>query len=191
VVDYLFTRVEVDTDNIMLMGLSMGGYLAGRAAAYEHRLRILIVDPGVLDWGEIFMGNLEEFSPRLRSMYENSPRALNSVLGIAEHLSPFLMWGLIDTMWKHGASTPIEMLDDMQRYTNREGAPLITATTLVIDTAMEPYGQAQQFHDAVTAEKDFMLFTEEEAAPLHCQTGSLAVSSQRIFDWIDEELAGD
>ena len=191
VVDYLLTRPEVDPDGVMLMGLSMGGFLAPRAAAYEHRLRIVIANPGVLDWGEVFMGNLEEFSPRLVSMYENSPRALNSVLGIAAHLTPFLMWGLTDTMWKHGAETPIDMLDDMQRYTNREGAPLITATTLVIDTEMEEYGQAQQLYDAITADKDYMLFTEEEAAPLHVQVGSLAVSCERIFDWIDEELATD
>ena len=37
-------------------------------------------------------------------------------------------------------------------------------------------------------EKDYMLFTEEEAAPLHVQTGSLDLASQRIMDWIDDTL---
>ena len=173
----------------MLMGLSMGGYLAGRAAAFEHRLRICIVNAGVLDWGEVFFENLEEFSPELLAMYRNNPKRLNSVINIAEKLSPFLMWGLTDTMWKHGVETPIALLDDMQRYSNREYAGNITAATLVIDAEFEEYGQARLFYDALTCKKEYMLFTEEEAAPLHVQTGSLAVSSQRVFDWIDTELA--
>ncbi|MDY7029953.1 MAG: hypothetical protein SVR04_16815 [Spirochaetota bacterium] len=78
-------------------------------------------------------------------------------------------------MWKHGADTPVGLLDDMQRYTNRETAKNITATTLVADAEYEAYGQAQEFYEALECEKDYMLFTEEEAAPLHVQTGALAV----------------
>ncbi|MDY7027471.1 MAG: alpha/beta fold hydrolase, partial [Spirochaetota bacterium] len=63
VVDYLLERPEVDPEGVMLMGISMGGYLAGRAAAFEPRLRICIANPGVLDWGETFFTTLEEYSP--------------------------------------------------------------------------------------------------------------------------------
>ena len=39
VVDYALTRSEViDPTCIALMGISMGGYLAARAAAFEHRI---------------------------------------------------------------------------------------------------------------------------------------------------------
>jgi len=188
VVEYLLTRPEVDPEGIMLMGLSMGGYLAGRAAAFEPRLRICIANPGVLDWGEVFMENLAGYSPEMLEMYENHPKRLNGMLKIAGALNPFLLWGLTDTMWKHGAQSPVGMLDDIQRYTNRETVGDITAVTLVIDAEYEAYGQARQFYDALRCEKEYMLFTEDEAAPLHVQTGSLAVSSQRIFDWIDIEL---
>lgn len=166
----------------------MGGYLAGRAAAYEPRIKILITNPGILDWGELFLTKMKEYGPSLVSLYQTSPAALNAVLNVAGFLSPFLLWGLTDTMWKHGAKTPSELLDSMKAYTNREGVGKIQATTLVIDTEAEEFGQSKQFYDELTCEKDYMLFTEAEAAPLHVQTGSLSLASQRIFDWIDEKV---
>jgi len=188
VVDFLSSRPEVDPQGIMLMGMSMGGFLAGRAAAHEPRLRILIVNPGIVDWGEVFFTKLKEYSPELISLYHTSPAVLNATIGIAGRLSPFLLWGLTDTMWKHGVNTPSQLLDSMKSFTNLEGVGGIKATTLVIDAEAEEFGQSKRFYDALTCEKDYILFTEEEAAPLHVQTGSLALASQRIFDWIDEKM---
>ncbi|WP_145954657.1 S9 family peptidase, partial [Zoogloea sp. LCSB751] len=50
VVDYLFTRKEIDPKRIILWGQSLGGYLAPRAAAFEHRLAGCIANGGVYDF---------------------------------------------------------------------------------------------------------------------------------------------
>lgn len=188
VIYYLETRPEVNQKELILTGMSMGGFLAPRAAAFENRLRASVANPGVLNWGELFIERINEYSPQLMSMYRNSPELMNSIIDVMEFLNPFLMWGLTDTMWKHGAKTPKQMLDEMQTYTNKNTAANITAAMLIINAEYEPYGQARQLYDTIPGKKDFMVFTEEEAAPLHVQTGSLAVSISRIFDWIDEEL---
>jgi alpha-beta hydrolase superfamily lysophospholipase len=188
VINAILARPEVEPAGIVLMGMSMGGFLAPRAAAYERRVRLCIANPGVIDWGAVFFAKMREYSPQLVSLYESNPGAVNALLGAAGRLSPFLMWGLTDTMWKHGAATPSEMLDAMKTYTNTDGAARIRATTLVIDGEAEEFGQSKALFDALTCKKTYMMFTEAEAAPLHVQTGSLAVASQRIFDWIDEEL---
>jgi dipeptidyl aminopeptidase/acylaminoacyl peptidase len=46
VVDFALTRPEVDPDRIALMGISLGGYLAPRAASAEPRIAACIADPG-------------------------------------------------------------------------------------------------------------------------------------------------
>ena len=46
VIDYALTRPEIDPDRIALVGWSFGGFLAPRAAAFEHRIAALIADPG-------------------------------------------------------------------------------------------------------------------------------------------------
>jgi alpha-beta hydrolase superfamily lysophospholipase len=187
-VDWLAARPEVAPDGIMEMGLSMGGYLAGRAAAREHRLRAVIVNPGVLDWGAIFFRQINEYSPQILKLYKTDPKRLDSLVTTVGKLSPFLMWGMTDTMWKHGVKTPTELLDQMRLYANTDGARDIRCAVLVIDDEAEEYGQAKEFYDALACRKDYLLFTEAEASPLHVQTGALAVASQRVFDWIDTEV---
>lgn len=53
VVDFAETLPEVDSSRIALLGSSMGGVLAPRAAAFEHRLAALIAVDGVYDLGQI------------------------------------------------------------------------------------------------------------------------------------------
>ncbi len=46
VIDHLLSRSDVDGDRLVLMGCSLGGLLAARAASYEPRLAALVLDPG-------------------------------------------------------------------------------------------------------------------------------------------------
>ena len=47
IVDFALRQPGVDAGRIALMGISMGGALAPRGAAFEHRLKLLIANPGV------------------------------------------------------------------------------------------------------------------------------------------------
>jgi hypothetical protein len=47
-------------------------------------------------------------------------------------------------------------------------------------------GQPKRVFEALTCPKKNILFTEEEGAEEHCQCGALALSNQRIFDWLDD-----
>ena len=52
VIDYAIKRKDdfaIDTKRIALMGISMGGYLAARAAAFDHRISACILYNGVYD----------------------------------------------------------------------------------------------------------------------------------------------
>jgi hypothetical protein len=66
----------------------------------------------------------------------------------------------------------------------------ITCKVLVMDGEAEAslVGQARQLYDALKGRKQYMLFTEEGIGLLDCQTGELAVSTQRMFDWLDENI---
>ena len=50
VVDFALTLPEVDPENIGLIGFSFGGYLAPRAVAFEHRIKVCVANGGVYDF---------------------------------------------------------------------------------------------------------------------------------------------
>ena len=54
VVDWLETRADVDPARIGGWGVSLGGYYAPRAAAYEPRIKACISISGPYDWAEIW-----------------------------------------------------------------------------------------------------------------------------------------
>ena len=99
-----------------------------------------------------------------------------------------MRWGMRDTMWKHGCTTAAQLFTEMKKYTNRGFTDRITAKMLVIDGEAEEFGQAKELYDALRGPRDYMMFTAEEAAQLHVQTGATAVQSQRIFDWLEDNL---
>ncbi len=52
-VDYLETRTDVDSKRIGMMGWSLGGYYAPRAAAYEPRFALCVAWGANHNWGEL------------------------------------------------------------------------------------------------------------------------------------------
>jgi dipeptidyl aminopeptidase/acylaminoacyl peptidase len=54
VIDYLETRVDIDPARIGIWGVSLGGYYAPRAAAFEKRIRACISLTGPFDFAEAF-----------------------------------------------------------------------------------------------------------------------------------------
>jgi hypothetical protein len=188
VVDFAVAQPGVDPARIALVGISMGGALAPRAAAFEHRLKLLVANPGVLEWSRVVTGYIEERIPQAAGLAEKDPAAFNAIMGGVIEQNPFLRWGMRDTMWKHGTTTPAQLFVEMKKYTNRGYAQMIRAKTLVIDGEAEEFGQARELYDALRCPKDYLLFTARETAQLHVQTGATAVQSQRIFDWLEDNL---
>ena len=54
IVDWVETRTDLNSERIAIWGVSLGGYYAPRAAAYEKRLRACIALSGPFDWAEIW-----------------------------------------------------------------------------------------------------------------------------------------
>ncbi len=54
VLDWIETRPDLDAARVAIWGVSLGGYYAPRAAAYEKRLRACIALSGPFDWAGIW-----------------------------------------------------------------------------------------------------------------------------------------
>ena len=187
VVDYALSRPEeIDPKRIALMGISMGGYLAARAVAFEHRIAACILNDGVFDGYEAFASG---FPKSLQTAIDNgNPEFVNTFLSNLSESDPNIRFNMEHGMWTAGANTPFELVQRSKEYSIKNIAQNIKCPTLVLEAEKDDSfpGQPKKVFDALTCPKKHILFTEEEGAEEHCQCGASALSNQRIFDWLDE-----
>ncbi|MCY1001922.1 alpha/beta fold hydrolase [Myxococcus sp. MISCRS1] len=190
VVDFAVRISGVDSRRIALLGWSMGGALVPRAAAFERRIKLLIPNPGVLDWGQSQFDNFNSYFPELMALLDTDPAAFDA--GMYQLMTQVFLyrWYMRDAMHKHGASSPSDLMFKLRTFTNRPVVERIRCRTLVMDGTAEAYsgGQGKLLFDALTCPKDYLLFTEEDTGLLHCQEAAQAVANHRMFDWFDEYI---
>ena len=186
---YSLTRAEVDGERIALMGSSLGGYYASRAAAFEPRVKALISHGVFFDWWAI----QTRTKPALGLLLDTwrSPRAVQAVLKMAMRFNTELRWLVANAMWVLGVQSPAELIREMQRYSLADVAGLIRQPTLILHGEGDhfiPRGQVDMLYGALKAPRTLRVFTEQEGAEEHCQFGNLAMLHEVLFDWLDETL---
>ena len=179
-------KYDVDAERIALMGISMGGYLAARAAAFEHRLSACILYNGVYDGKEALESSFPP--PLLKSIQNGDEHVVNKVIEILMETDSNIKFNIKHGMWTFGIDSPYELVQRSSEFTLKEIANKIICPTLVLDAEKEDSfpGQPQKVYNALTCPKKYILFTVEEGAEEHCQCGAPSLSNQRIFDWLDE-----
>ena len=88
VVDWLETRKDLNTEKIAIWGVSLGGYYAPRAAAYEKRIKACIALSGPFEWERIWDGlpelTRDTFRVRSHSKDEMQARSVAKTLTMKE-----------------------------------------------------------------------------------------------------------
>jgi len=190
VIDHTVKRPDVDANRLALLGVSFGGLLAPRAAAFDTRIAACIANGGVLDFigPRVPLGMTRE---KLVSSLRHAPEQINAAMRAQAAKSPASRWGIENGMYTFGASTPVEWLTKVLDYDLTSVAKQIRCPMLVVDVENDNSfpGEARKLYELLACPKTWLFFTEDEGAGDHCQTGSPALSQQRIFDWLDETLS--
>ncbi|MER7582606.1 alpha/beta fold hydrolase [Kitasatospora sp. NPDC097691] len=192
VVDFAETLPDVDNNRIALLGISMGGVLAPRAAAFEHRLAALVAVDGLYDLGQTSVRNVpgtrEEAERLLRA--QSAPE-LDAALDEIMTRDPIARWAINHGMYVMGVDTPRAFNASYLDYSLAGGiAERIQCPTLVCDAEEDMFfqGQPEQLYDHLTCPKTLMVFTAEEGAGAHCHPGAMRLTQARIYDWLDDTL---
>lgn len=187
-VDYLLKRPEVDHERIALMGTSLGGYYAARAAAFEPRVKALIIHGVLFDlW--TMRTKTKPILARLGD-WKSKPH-VEAVLQLTARFNAELRWQIENGMWVFGAQNVFELIREMRRYSLIDTAGLIRQPTLILHGEKDHFIAREQVDllcAALKAPKTLRVFTQEEGAEEHCQIGNLALLHQVLFDWLDETL---
>ena len=127
VIDWLVKRNDIDPERIGLWGVSLGGYYAPRAVAFEKRIKACIALSGAYDWAEAWGGlpalTREAFRVRSRCDSEAAAHQYASKLslkGVAHQITCpiFIVAGKLDRIMPYKdaerlaaeVSGPVELL---------------------------------------------------------------------------------
>ena len=168
-VDYLESRPDVDSDRIGLVGWSLGGYYAPRAAAFEKRLKLVVAWGANHNWGDVQKKRLER-------------EGENPVPHYWEHV-----------LWVWGQPDIPTFVDYASRITLDGVVERITCPFLITHGENDrqiPLAYAHRsYEQAVNAAKrELRVFTPAEGATEHIGLDHLPHVGAFTADWIEDTL---
>ena len=189
VVNYCVRLDTVEASRIALLGYSFGGYLAPRAAAFEHRLAAVVCVDGLFDIYQAFTA--AALPPELRrQLTQEEIDTVNRAIttGMAQNTN--MRWAVEHGCWAFQAATPYEFLERTRSMSMSGLAEQIQCPVLVCDAAEDKFfrGQPEQLVEALGKRATHRRLTSEDAAGEHCHVGASDRMNAVVMDWLEDTL---
>jgi len=184
-VDFVSKRADVDMDALALFGMSLGGYFAPRAAAFDDRIKAVVTFNVFYDTYESTLNQ----NPQLKMLETMPNEKKEALLAMAEEKNPSLRWMINNGIWVMGLKHRYEVFEEMKNYTLRGIADKIKCPVLLTIGEADHFvseDQLQQLTDSIKSPKTVYRFTREDGAEEHCQEGNHELFHQVMFDWMDD-----
>ena len=184
IVDWARAQPNVDPRAVMLVGRSLGGFLAVRGATAEHRIAALVLDPGQYDFTSRFVSlfSAEDWQKILRA----DPELDAKVAGFLDGARNQFFYG--SRMAAMGATTFGEWLRILATYTIEGRAQQITCPTLITEGEGDFASQSQKVYDELTCEKEFRELPAAMGTGGHCCGLGQQIWQDVAFEWLAEVI---
>ena len=171
-IDYLEGRSDVDPSRIGMMALSLGGYYAPRAAAFEKRFKCCVAWGAIYDYGQTVADRV-------------GGHGEPSVPGYVEHIN-----------WVFGKKTIEETMEVVKQMTLKGVAEKITCPLLVIhgenDRQVPLWHAEQTVAEAVNSpDAELKVNRLADGGAEHCGADNSTIVVDYMTDWVADRLRGD
>jgi alpha/beta superfamily hydrolase len=192
IVDYILTREDVDASKIALMGYSFGGFLAPRAAAFEHRLAAVIAIDGVYNFGESILNQFgEEPAKLVRAGEKEAVDTLGKQLQANPDAPTTIRWGINQGEWTFKTHSAYDFVSKAQEYTLKGLVDKIKTPVFVGEAESDIFfeGQATKLAKELGDLGTYHMFKNVLGAGEHCQIGASVLMNQVSLDWLEDVFA--
>ena len=185
-------------EDVTLIGVSLGGYLVMRAAAYDKRIKRVVADDICVDFFETLLRQFPAKSRKLITFLVKHKNGIHAAIinGIIRKLSKkslMLEWGVAQGMHVMGTKTPYDFLRKCTLFNTGKVSEFITQDVLLMGGQEDHYIPLHQFFDQgkmLTNVRSLTsrLFTRKETAQNHCQLGNVGLSVKVIVNWVEQTM---
>lgn len=171
-----FLRTHVKASKIVLIGMSLGGYFAPRAAAFEQRIDGVVAYDTMYDFGAVL-------TPVLSAA--KNPHAMNNIS---------LSWAYRNALWTMGTKDIDETIAESAAYTLAPVTDRIRQDVLILagtEDHFVPIHQTADFEKALVNARSVTtrIFDGPSGGAGHCQPGDLTGYHAAVFDWLLDKFS--
>lgn len=189
VLDYLLTRPDVDATKLAIIGYSMGGYLATRAAL-DTRIAACIPNSLIVDCGAAARAGM-------KGLLKNTT-FMDAAFKLIMKVNTPARWSYQHSEWTLGIHSAHEWVQVYEPYTIKDLTDRYHNPMLFLFSEDDIHDAAAPSADIIIDMLDFMLsltcdryirlFTRTEGASSHCQMGGVSYAQAAIFNWLNHIL---
>lgn len=178
--------------DVTIIGVSLGGMLAPRAAAYEKRIKTIVawsIFPNflsvILSTGPKAYIKVMRFLIKFRLSF-----ILNLIVNISAKKDSTIEWGIKHGMYSYDAKSPYDYVKKLNKFQITNIGNLIDKDILVIGGNRDHFINYKLFKDELDALSNvssltFKLLTDSQYASSHCNIGNTKLVLDIISNWID------
>lgn len=173
VIDELVARFGLEPRKLVLLGMSLGGYFACRAAAHERRLAAVIATTPLFRPAELFAAVAKQEARADAAAVSEAARTNRQVL-----------------MWKAGVNDISELVqrwDGVDVDPGQVEVPFLSVVGMQEGSVWKE--QAREWHEAIRSRsKSFVSLDAETGADVHCQGNNPLRLAQEVDGWLRDVL---
>jgi pimeloyl-ACP methyl ester carboxylesterase len=180
-----FLAAHVKPSHTVIIGVSMGGYFAPRAAAFEPRIDGVIAFDEFFDSGAVASRHVPGFAFALHRHHFDG--VLNFLAGLNKN--PGSKWAQQNGMWVLGQTDPMAVLEAFKPYNLAPVAGQIRGDVLILaggEDHFVPIEQVEAFKQSLTHARSVtaVVYDRASGGAEHCQVGAPSLWQATVFDWL-------
>ncbi|MFZ5643702.1 MAG: alpha/beta hydrolase [Bacillota bacterium] len=175
-------------NDVTWLGISMGGWLCFRAAAFEPRIKRVIASSIAFDYMQIPPAPIRMIAQGLFYL----PRIMNYLSDIKIKRMPQEKWGIYNLMYITKTGTPFEAGQKILEFNESNlHSGLVKQDVLILTGAEDHFIPLKMHYKQVAALKNARsiterIFTRAEHGQNHCQVGNIGLALEVMSGWIED-----
>ena len=176
-------------EDVTLLGISMGGWLCFRAAAFEPRIQRVIALSIAFDYMQIPSLPLQ----LLVKVLLRSRELMNYLARLKMNASYQERWGINNLMYITKTQTPMDATDILLQFNEHNlHSELVHQDVLILTGTEDHFIPLKMHYKQVNALRNAKsvtgrIFTKEDQAQNHCQIGNIGLALEVMEKWMEEK----